>query len=165
MRDGSIYGVNRRAGRSKQARETRFRSEANIAKPRQSWLFKEEPSCYSYADLERDKTTVWSGIKNALALKNLREVRAGDRVLFYHTGKEKAVVGEMRVLAGCEEGAEPAVTVEAVRRWPKPVTLAMVKADPQLQGWDLVRLPRLSVVRVGQKEWDRLAELSRTDSE
>jgi predicted RNA-binding protein with PUA-like domain len=134
-------------------------------KARQSWLFKEEPSSYSYADLERDKTTVWNGIKNALALKNLREVRAGDRVLFYQTGKDKAVVGEMRVVKGCDDPAEPAVTVEAVRRWPNPVKLATVKADPQLKEWDLVRLPRLSVMRVEPKQWDRLAELSRADSE
>ena len=135
------------------------------AKPRQSWLFKEEPTHYSYADLERDGTTVWNGIKNALALKNLREVRAGDRVLFYHTGKEKAVVGEMRVVKGCDDPAEPAVTVKAVRRWPTPVTLKAIKADPQLKDWDLVRLPRLSVMRVGQKEWDRLAALCQADSQ
>jgi len=107
---------------------------------------------------------VWNGIANALALKNLREVKAGDRVLFYHTGKEKAVVGEMRVVKGCDDPAEPAVTVEPVRRWPRPVTLAAVKADPQLKDFDLVRLPRLSVMRVGPKEWDRLAELSRAHS-
>src|SRR5262249_42887942 len=135
-----------------------------IAKPRQSWLFKEEPTHYSYADLERDGTTVWGGISNALALKNLREVRAGDRVLFYHTGKEKAVVGEMRVVHGCDDPAKPTAPVEAVRRWTTPVTLAAIKADPQLKDWDLVRLPRLSVVRVDDKQWDRLAKMAQADS-
>jgi predicted RNA-binding protein with PUA-like domain len=146
------------------ASATRENSEVPIAKPRQSWLFKEEPTHYSYADLERDGTTVWEGISNALALKNLREVRAGDRVLFYHTGKEKAIVGEMRVVKGCDDPAQPTVTVEAVRRWTRPLTLAAIKQDAQLKDWDLVRLPRLSVVRVDPKVWDRLAELDQADS-
>ena len=61
------------------------------------WLFKEEPDHYSYADLERDKSALWDGVTNALARQHLRQARAGDRVLYYHTGKEKAVVGEMRI--------------------------------------------------------------------
>src|SRR5207249_7495453 len=64
------------------------------------WLFKQEPECYSYADLERDGRTVWDGVTNSLAQKNLRQVRVGDRILFYHTGKQKAVVGEMGVARG-----------------------------------------------------------------
>ena len=63
-----------------------------------AWLFKQEPSCYSWADLVRDKRTLWDGVSNALALKHLRQVKPGERVFFYHTGKEKAVVGEMRVV-------------------------------------------------------------------
>ena len=59
------------------------------------WLFKQEPTCYSFADLERDGKTLWDGISNALALQHLRKVKKGDRILFYHTGKEKAIVGEM----------------------------------------------------------------------
>src|SRR5215212_1926594 len=61
------------------------------------WLFKQEPSCYSLADLKRDGSTTWDGVANALARKNLRQTKSGDRVLFYHTGKEKAVVGEMEI--------------------------------------------------------------------
>ena len=64
------------------------------------WLFKEEPDHYSYDDLVRDGKTVWTGVTNALARQHLRKVRAGDRVLLYHTGKQKAVVGEMRVVSG-----------------------------------------------------------------
>ena len=64
------------------------------------WLFKQEPGSYSYADLERDGRTVWDGVANALARKHLRAIRPGDRVLYYHTGSEKAVVGEMRVVGG-----------------------------------------------------------------
>src|SRR5437870_5254850 len=99
------------------------------------WLFKEEPEHYCYADLERDGATLWDGVSNNLALKNLRNVKPGDRVLFYHTGKEKAVVGEMRVIEGpTPDPAEQdpklvVVKVEPVKRWPRPVTLAQVKQD------------------------------------
>jgi predicted RNA-binding protein with PUA-like domain len=131
------------------------------------WLFKEEPGHYSYADLERDGTTVWDGVTNNLALQNLRKVRKGDRVLYYHTGDEKAVVGEMRVVSGPRPDPEdPAgklvvVEVRAVRRLPTPVSLARIKEDPQLQDWELVRLPRLSVVPVNGVQWDRIEGLCR----
>ena len=68
------------------------------------WLFKEEPEHYSFADLQRDGRAVWDGVANNLARQYLRQVREGDRVLYYHTGKEKAIVGEMRVLAGPRPG-------------------------------------------------------------
>jgi predicted RNA-binding protein with PUA-like domain len=129
------------------------------------WLFKEEPDHYSYADLERDRTTSWEGVKNNLARRNLRRVQPGDRVLYYHTGKEKAVVGEMRVLEVAMPDAEGdvVVKVEAVRRWPKPLTLARIKQEAALAQWELVRLPRLSVVPVTEEQWARLRQLS-TDS-
>jgi len=136
--------------------------------PVTGWLFKQEPGCYSFADLERDRATIWDGVTNALALKNLRNVRPGDRVLFYHTGKEKAIVGEMRVVEGPGPDAKApddprlvTVKVEVVRRWPRPVGLDEIKADLQLRNWDLVRLPRLSVVPVEPEQWQRLADLSR----
>ena len=135
-------------------------------KPATAWLFKEEPEHYSFADLERDGQAWWDGVTNALARKNLRQTKTGDRVLFYHTGKEKAVVGEMRIVepATADPSAEDAkgvmVKVEAVRRWPKPVTLQRVKADPQLAGWELVRIPRLSVMPVTPEQWRRLEELA-----
>jgi predicted RNA-binding protein with PUA-like domain len=134
---------------------------------RGGWLFKEEPGHYSYADLERDGTTVWEGVSNSLALQNLRKVRKGDRVLYYHTGKEKAVVGEMRVVRNPQpdpqdsSGKSVTVEVRAVRRLAAPVSLARIKEDPQLRDWDLVRLPRLSVVPVSGAQWDRIEELSR----
>jgi predicted RNA-binding protein with PUA-like domain len=134
------------------------------------WLFKEEPDHYNIADLERDGSTWWDGVDNALARQHLRQVKPGDRVLYYHTGKERAVVGEMRVLEG--PTADPAekdpkavvVKVAKVKRWPCPVTLAQIKADPVLAGWDLVRLPRLSVVPVSAEQWRRVEELSQTRS-
>jgi predicted RNA-binding protein with PUA-like domain len=126
-------------------------------------LFKQEPSCYSFADLQRDGRTVWDGVSNALAQRHLSQARVGDRVLFYHTGKEKAVVGEMVVVAGPRpaEGDEKAVVVEvrAVRRL-APVPLARIKEDPALRDWDLVRLPRLSVVPVTPAQWRRVEQLS-----
>jgi predicted RNA-binding protein with PUA-like domain len=131
-----------------------------------AWLFKQEPSCYSWADLVRDKRTTWDGVNNALALKNLRQVRAGERVFFYHTGKEKAVVGEMRVVTTGPDTADPAsarvvVEVEAVQPLPRSVSLAEIKADARLSSWDLVRLPRLSVVPVSAEQWARIEALSR----
>jgi predicted RNA-binding protein with PUA-like domain len=135
-----------------------------------AWLFKQEPTCYSFADLERDGTTVWDGVTNNLALQNLRKVRKGDRVLYYHTGTEKAVVGEMRVVSDPEpdpNGDDPRfvrVKVQAVRRFAAPVTLARIKTDPQLADWELLRLSRLSVVPVSSVQWNRVEELSRSQA-
>jgi predicted RNA-binding protein with PUA-like domain len=131
------------------------------------WLFKEEPEHYSFADLQRDRTTVWDCVSNNLAQKYLRQVKSGDRVFFYHTGKEKAIVGEMRVRHGprpaAEGSKEVVVEVEAVRLLPQPVPLATIKEDPVLQDWELVRLPRLSVMPVSDAQWRRIEELSKLD--
>jgi predicted RNA-binding protein with PUA-like domain len=131
-----------------------------------AWLFKEEPTHYSFAQLEGDRQTTWTGVTNNLARKHLRQVRRGDRVFYYHTGKEKAIVGVMRVVGGPEESeaADDAggvvVQVEAVRRLRHPVSLARIKSDDLLSGWDLVRLPRLSVMPVTEEQWRRVEELS-----
>jgi len=126
------------------------------------WLFKEEPMHYSFADLQRDGRTLWSGVTNNLALQNLRKVRAGEEVFFYHTGKEKAIVGVMQVVRDPQPDPEAdneklvAVEVEPVRLLPRPVTLAEIKADSTLAKWDLVRLSRLSVVPVTDAQWRRI---------
>ncbi len=128
------------------------------------WLFKEEPSHYSFDDLEREGSTVWDGVKNNLALKNLRQVKQGDRAFFYHTGKEKAVVGEMKVISNPlpVEGEDKLVTVEveSVRRL-TPVTLARIKEVEELQDWELIRLSRLSIVPVSAEQWKLVLNLSR----
>jgi len=132
------------------------------------WLFKEEPDHYDFASLVRDRRTLWDGVSNNLALQNLRRVQSGDNVFFYHTGKQKAVVGVMRVVS--DPGPDPegedeksvVVEVEPVRLLSRPVTLAEIKADAALKGWDLVRLPRLSVVPVTDAQWRRVEEISRT---
>jgi len=130
------------------------------------WLCKQEPTCYSYDDLARDGSTAWDGVSNALARKHLRQMHPGDRVLFYHTGKEKAVVGEMVVSAEpkpdpkADDEAAVVVEVRPVRRFPVAVTLAQIKADKLLANCDLVRLPRLSVVPVTESQWKRIEELA-----
>ncbi len=130
------------------------------------WLFKEEPDHYSYADLERDKTAVWDGVTNNLARQNLRKIQLGDRVLYYHTGSERAIVGEMRVVAGpmpdpnSDDPKAVVVKVEAVRHWPTPLTLERIKKDKKLASWELVRLGRLSVVPVTRDQWQRVLELA-----
>lgn len=132
------------------------------------WLFKEEPTHYSFADLERDGETLWDGISNNLALQHLRKVRPGEQVLYYHSGKEKAIVGVMEVLSvpepspGARNERIVAVRVRAVRRLQCSVPLGRIKADPQLADWDLVRLPRLSVLPVTEVQWARVDALSRS---
>jgi predicted RNA-binding protein with PUA-like domain len=130
------------------------------------WLFKEEPSRYSFADLQRDGATVWDGVANNLARKHLRQVRQGDQVFYYHTGGEKAVVGVMEVVSdpgpepGSDDPASVAVRVRPVRQLLQSVPLERIKADPLLSTWDLVRLPRLSVVPVTNVQWRRVEELA-----
>ncbi|MBI1832435.1 MAG: EVE domain-containing protein [Planctomycetes bacterium] len=141
---------------------------AKNSKKRGGWLFKEEPSCYNYADLERDGSTVWAGVKNALARQQLRGVRKGDRVLYYHTGTERAIVGEMRIAADpthdpdSDDPKAIAVKVTAVRRGNPPVTLAQIKADPVFADWELLRISRLSVMPVSPEQWQRLEEICRS---
>ena len=130
------------------------------------WLFKEEPDHYSFADLERDGATLWDGVENNLARKNLRQVKKGDRILYYHTGKEKAVVAEMKAAGDAmsdpdsDDDKAVVVKVEPVKKLRRPVTLQEIKQDPQLAGWDLVRISRLSVMAVSEKQWQRVEELS-----
>jgi predicted RNA-binding protein with PUA-like domain len=130
------------------------------------WLFKEEPAHYSFAQLQRERRTVWDGVRNPLARQHLRQMRKDDRAFFYHTGKEKAIVGEVRVVSDpwtvpeAEDPKEVLIEVEAVRLLPHPVPLARIKDDPLLADWDLVRLPRLSVMPVSAEQWRRIEELS-----
>lgn len=131
------------------------------------WLFKEEPGHYSLDDLFRDKRATWAGVENNLALKHLRSVQKGDRVLYYHTGKEKAVVGVMEVIKG--PYPDPArddprfvvVDVKPVSRLDRPVSLAEIKADPQFADFALVRISRLSVMPVSDKQWTQIERLSK----
>ncbi|MCI0524264.1 MAG: EVE domain-containing protein [Acidobacteria bacterium] len=129
------------------------------------WLFKTEPDEYSYDDLERDKKTVWEGVSNNQALKNLREVRLGDHILIYHTGNDKAIVGLAEAMndpyPDPKENDEKAVVVDIKpkRRFGRPVTLAEIKASEELKEFDLVRLPRLSVMPISNEYWEVLQEM------
>jgi len=116
------------------------------------WLFKTEPSAYSWARLEEDGRTVWDGVKNALALKHLASVAKDDEVLVYHTADEKAAVGVAQVVRGAypdpKQKDAKLVVVDL-----RPVTLAEMRADRRLAGFDLIRLPRLSVMPVSDAHW------------
>src|SRR5262245_32865558 len=131
------------------------------------WLFKEEPTHFGFPDLEREGMAVWEGVKNPLAQKHLREVKKGDPILYYHTGKEKAVVGIARAATGAyldpkkKDGKTVVVEVAPVKRLPKPVPLAEIKARPALKDFPLVRISRLSVMPVSDAEWKEIEELSR----
>src|SRR6266699_5693550 len=119
-----------------------------------NWLFKEEPSHYSFDNLAKDKRTVWSGVKNPLAQKHLRSVKKGDRIFYYHAGDEKSVVGIAKALGDAypdpadKSGKAHVVDVGPVKKLARPVTLKEIKADPFFKTFALVRISRLSVVAV-----------------
>ena len=132
------------------------------------WLVKEEPEHYNFRQLEKDKRTVWSGVRNPLAQKHLRSIRKGDRLFYYHTGKEKAIIAVARALGNAypdpddPSGRQHVVDIAPVGRLTHPVTLARVKADPAFADFPLVRISRLSVMPVTRAEWARIERLSRT---
>ena len=125
-----------------------------------NWLFKEEPTHYSFDELVRDQRTVWSGVKNPLAQKHLHAVKKGDRIFYYHTGDEKAVVGIAKALGDAytdpddQTAKQAVVDVGPVKKLARPVTLASIKADPAFNTFALVRISRLSVMPVSDREWD-----------
>ncbi len=131
------------------------------------WLLKTEPSVYSFAQLQRDGQTVWDGVKNPMALKNIGQMRKGDDVLIYHTGDEKAAVGTATVLS--DPYADPkhkdpkllVFDVGAVEPLARPVALAEIKAHPAFKNWELVRLPRLSVMPVPAAYWAEIQRLAK----
>lgn len=131
----------------------------------QQWLFKTEPGVYSYSDLEREKKAVWDGVSNNLALKHLREIRMGDEILIYHSGDEKAIVG--LAIAVSDPYPNPnendeklvVINVKAKKRLARPLSLAEIKAIEELKDFDLVRLPRLSVMPIAENYWEKLQDL------
>jgi predicted RNA-binding protein with PUA-like domain len=131
-----------------------------------NWLFKEEPTNYSYDDLARDGRTSWTGVRNPVAQKHLRAVRQGDRIFFYHTGNQKAVVGIAKAAGAAypdpadTTGRLYAVDVVPVRKLNQPVTLASIKADKAFASFPLTRIPRLSVMPVSDAEWARIEKMS-----
>jgi predicted RNA-binding protein with PUA-like domain len=129
------------------------------------WIVKTEPSTYSFDQLEREKTAVWDGVRNNLALKHLRQMKPGDRVLVYHTGDEKAAVGVAEVAS--EPYPDPkqkdpklaVVDLKASGRLPRPVPLAEIKKDRSFADLALVRMGRLSVMPASADQFKRLLAL------
>ncbi|HYT05716.1 MAG TPA: EVE domain-containing protein [Gemmatimonadales bacterium] len=129
------------------------------------WIVKTEPSTYSYDDLERQKTAVWDGVKNNLALKHLRQMKPGDRVLVYHSGDQKAVVGMAEVTSAPypdpkqKDPKLAVVDLKAVGRLPQPVPLVEIKKDRTFADLGLVRMGRLSVMPASAEQFQRLLKL------
>jgi len=131
-----------------------------------NWLVKEEPEHYSYDTLVRDGHTVWAGVRNPLAQKHLRSIRKGDRIFYYHTGKEKAVVAIAKAASDAYDdpndpgGKLAVVDVVPEKRLARPVTLAEIKSDGSFESFALVRMSRLSVMPVSDSEWKRIEKMS-----
>ena len=130
------------------------------------WLLKTEPSCYSFVQLQKERKAVWDDVRNPTALKNLNQVAKGDLCFIYHTGNEKAVVGIARALGPAypdPNKGDPRLVVvelEPVKALPRPVTLKEIKGSPRFKGWDLVRLPRLSVMPVSADQWSEVEKIA-----
>jgi len=131
------------------------------------WLVKQEPSSYSFDDFRKDGRTDWTGVRNFTARNNLKEMKAGDKVLFYHSGDDKAVVGHAKVTKTAfpdptaTEGPWVAVELEAGKPLKNPVTLASIKANPKLSQMKLVKLSRLSVSPVTKDEYDEIIAMAK----
>lgn len=131
------------------------------------WLVKQEPEDYSWDDLKRDGSTQWTGVRNFQARNNLRQMKMGDAVFFYHSGKEKCVVG----IAIVSKAAYPdptaneegwiAVDLEPLKKLPHPVSLADIKANAKLRDLLLVRQSRLSVMPIGQSEFEEIVRMGK----
>jgi predicted RNA-binding protein with PUA-like domain len=128
------------------------------------WLLKTEPSTYAYDDLERDKRATWDGVKNPVALRNLREMKEGDAALIYHTGDEKAVVGTALVARAAypdPKSKDPRLVVVDLTpagRLARPITLAEIKQLPAFADSPLLRQGRLSVVPLTKEQWNALTK-------
>lgn len=118
------------------------------------YLLKTEPSTYSFADLQRDKSTIWDGVTNPVAVKYLRGMEKNDRLVIYHTGDEKSAVGTASVISvDASDAKNPAVKIKAGKAIDKPVSLAEMKANKSFADSPLVRQGRLSVVPLNAAQW------------
>jgi predicted RNA-binding protein with PUA-like domain len=130
------------------------------------WLVKEEPDHYGYDQLEKDRKTVWAGVRNPLAQKHLRGIKRGDRIFYYHTGKQKAVVATATAASDAypDPNDETLSVVDIVpgKKLARPVTLAEIKSDKSFASFPLVRMSRLSVMPVTDAEWTRIETISRS---
>ena len=131
------------------------------------WLLKEEPEHYSFDNLLHDGKTVWSGVRNNLALKHMRTMKKGDLGFYYHTGKETAVTGMIKIVSDPYPDPEEddpklvAVDVVPVEKLKRSVTLAEIKSNSKFKNFELVRIPRLSVMPVSKTLWDEIIKMSK----
>ena len=131
------------------------------------WLVKQEPSAYSWDDFVKDGRTAWTGVRNFQARNNLKSMRLGDRVFFYHSVKDKSVIGEAEVVREsypdptAEEGDWISVDLKPLKALPRPVALEKIKAEKKLAGFVLLRNSRLSVMPVSAGEYQAIVDLSR----
>jgi len=122
-----------------------------------NYLLKTEPSEYSFADLQKDKETVWDGVSNPVALRNLREMKPGTRLVIYETGDQKTEVGTASVLSeDTSNPKNPAVEIKAGKALAMPVSLAQIKSDPLFATSPLVRQGRLSVLPLSDAQYKKL---------
>ena len=128
------------------------------------WLMKSEPATYSWADLHRDGSTEWDGVRNPAARLHLKAMKRGDEAFFYHSGDERSVIGIMRITR--EAAPDPkdsnwvSVAVEPLRALARPVTLTEIKDEPHLAKMELIRQSRLSVSPVRDEEWKVIIALA-----
>ncbi len=132
-------------------------------------MLKTEPQTYSFDNLLNEGECVWDGVTNNLALKNIRAMKAGDRCLIYHSGSEKAVVGEAVVARDPypdpkkHDGKLVVVNLKPVSKLRNPVSLAILKRRKELRDFDLIRLPRLSVMSLSAEVWKLIFEMSKEE--
>ncbi|WP_179365347.1 EVE domain-containing protein [Nitrosarchaeum sp. AC2] len=133
------------------------------------WLAKQEPSGprgYNFETLKKDKTTIWDGVHNNLALKHMREIKKEDLVLFYHTGDERQIVGIMEVISDPYPNPKEdnkrfiVFDVKYKKSLKRPITLDEMKKQKKFQNWELIRISRLSVMPVPQQIWDTIIDIS-----
>jgi predicted RNA-binding protein with PUA-like domain len=129
------------------------------------WLVKQEPSSYSWSDFLDERETAWTGVRNYTARNNLRKMKTGDQVLFYHSGEEKAVVGIAKVIRAAyadptaEEGDWSAVDLAPIKSLRLPITLRQIKNNPRLKQIPLIRQSRLSVMPLAKSEFHQIVEM------
>jgi len=133
------------------------------------WLAKQEPSGprgYNLSILQKEKTTVWDGVHNNLALKHMRNMKKGDQIIYYHTGDERQAIGIMSVITNPHPNPEEdndrfvVVNVKFKEKFRKPVSLEQMKKEKSFKNWELLRIARLSVMPVPKSIWDKIIKMS-----
>lgn len=131
------------------------------------WLLKQEPTVYNFDKLEKEKKTIWDGVKNNLALKHMRNMKKGDKAIFYHTGDEKQAVGIVDIITNPYPNPKESdkrfivFDVSVSSRLSRPVTLGEIKSDSKFKDWELVKNSRLSAMPVPKALWDEIMKKSK----